>query len=525
MPGTERPPAGWTPSAVASALHGGALSMLEPPPALVTATTVASRTCSVCGATYPGDFLVCPKDATELLALATSADDPLLGTVLGGSYAVVRLLGEGGMGRVYEAQHTRIRARRFAVKTLHDELAKDSVLLARFAREAEAAASIRSPHVVEVVDVGRTDAGVPYLVTELLSGKDLSDHLAAVGRLPWTQAVPIARQVATALVAAHAVGVVHRDIKPENVFVLGDLSDLRVKVIDFGISKLRESEPKNLTQTGAVMGTPSFMSPEQARGERVDERTDVYAVCALLYALLTGQRPFERPEATATMLAVLMEDAPRVSSIEPTTPPGLEHLVERAMAKDPTLRYPTMADLEIALLAWESPQGNVRADTARNTPAPETSVTEARPELFFSSVLAVVLTMAALISFGAGLLRLVRGGVGAPVSGLDAFLLVGFVVLVLATPVLLAARGLVLPALRNSVETRRLLALLRSPLRAALVAYGFASLLVRVLEVVVLGSGLGQAWPGWDLLLAVVAFAAAGAAFAHQRVTGTGVSS
>lgn len=517
MPGTERPPQErWT----GDAPVGRKSVTATPEPA--SAPTVASRSCSVCGATYPGDFLVCPKDATELLSLATSDDDPLVGTVLGGTYAVVRVLGEGGMGRVYEAHHTRLRARRFALKTLHQDLAKDSVLLARFAREAEAAAAIRSPHVVDVIDVGRTESGVPYLVTELLDGKDLADHLTQTGRIPWAQAVPITRQVATALVAAHAHGVVHRDIKPENVFVLGPLSTARVKVIDFGISKLTEGQGTHLTQTGAVMGTPSFMSPEQARGEKVDERTDVYAVGALLYALLTGQRPFERPEATATMLAVLLEDAPRVTSVEPTVPPEVEHVVERAMAKDPTLRYPTMAALEAALARWDAPEVPSRSDSPRATPAPRPSVLERRPELFLSAVLSAVLAVAALVSLGAGALRLVRGGVGAPVSALDAFLLIAFVVLVLATPSVLAARNLVLPALRNSVETERLAERVRPPLRAALVAYGFASLFVRVLEVVLLGNGLGQAWPGWDILLALVAFAAAGAAFAHRRLVATG---
>jgi serine/threonine-protein kinase len=261
------------------------------------------KLCPSCEARYPEHFRACPRDGTALVEV-----DDVVGTTLSGTYFVRRTLGEGAMGQVYEARHTRIPAKRFAIKMLHPEYRAEPQILARFAREAEAAATLNHPNVVVVVDVDRTPDGRPFLVSEYLEGKELGDHLTAVGKMPISAAVRVTLQIAGALAAAHARGIIHRDVKPENVFLTGDLAAPVVKVLDFGISRLDHRSGQQLTQAGAVIGTPAFMPPEQARGDRVDHRADIYAVGALLYTVLTGQRPFDRDSPTATVLAQHGED-------------------------------------------------------------------------------------------------------------------------------------------------------------------------------------------------------------------------
>ncbi len=248
------------------------------------------KVCRLCGGRYPDDFRVCPRDANPL-ENAPEGDDPFLGKVLGETYEIARLVGEGGMGRVYEARHLRLKDRRFAVKVLHPELARQPDVVARFQREAESASSIAHPNVVDVFDVHKTADGVPYLVGEFLQGEELGDHIKRNGKLPVAQAVAVTRQVCKALAAAHARGIVHRDMKPENVFLVSNDGALSVKVLDFGISKA--GGEANLTRTGMIMGTPSYMAPEQAKGDKVDLRADIYAIGALLYHALTGSRPFD----------------------------------------------------------------------------------------------------------------------------------------------------------------------------------------------------------------------------------------
>ncbi len=273
---------------------------------------------------YPGEFKVCPRDATELEEISGPAEtDEMVGQTLASSYTIVRSIGEGGMGRVFEARHTRIPAKRFAVKMLHPEFTRQPEVLTRFQREAEAAATIDSPYVVDVYDVDRTADGRAFLVAEYLQGKEFANYLEEVGKMPVGAAVRVVRQVCKALTAAHAKGVVHRDMKPENVFLTGDPAQPIAKVIDFGISKLGDDAPGTaLTKTGMIMGTPSYMAPEQARGERVDHRADIYAVGAILYCALTGQRPFDSGDPTATLTAVLYPRpaSSRPRSLEPSIP-------------------------------------------------------------------------------------------------------------------------------------------------------------------------------------------------------------
>jgi serine/threonine-protein kinase len=306
----------------------------------------------VCGGKDPADFLVCPKDATSLEAPEASERDPLTGEVLAGTFRVTQLLGSGGMGRVYEAEHVRL-PRRFAVKVMHETMSRIPEAMARFEREAQAAARIQSGHVVEVVDVVRTRDGVPCLVAELLEGEDLASLCERLHKVPIGVAITIGRQICRGLAAAHAVGVVHRDLKPSNIFLVRRPDErVQIKILDFGVAKIADGE--DLTRTGVVVGTPSYMSPEQARGSsRVDARADIYAVGAVLYRLLTGRPPFPDEDPHVTINRVLTEDPKRPRELERSIPEGVELLIQRAMARSPKDRPGSAVELERELSAFD----------------------------------------------------------------------------------------------------------------------------------------------------------------------------
>jgi serine/threonine protein kinase len=331
-------------------------------------STEIPKRCPACSGRYPADFRVCPRDA-QPLEDAPEDEDPLVGTVLSDTYEVLRAIGEGGMGRVYEAAHRRLQSRRFAIKVLHHELARKPDILSRFQREAEAVSALRHPNVVEVFDVNRTPDGRPYLVAELLEGEELGEHLDRVGKLRLTAAIDIVRQLCRALSAAHARGIVHRDIKPENVFLLGGSEPPQIKVLDFGISKVGEG-PSTLTRTGMVMGTPAYMPPEQARGARVDHRVDIYAAGAILYRALTGSKPFADDDPMATLSAVIADEPRRPSTIERSIPIGVELVIQRAMAKNPDERYASFAELEAALAEVDPRGADAAGPTAGDVETP-----------------------------------------------------------------------------------------------------------------------------------------------------------
>ncbi|MBN1772614.1 MAG: protein kinase [Deltaproteobacteria bacterium] len=278
----------------------------------------------------------------------------LEGTTLGGKYRIVRQVGAGGMGRVFEAVHEQTE-RTVAVKVLSPEAAQQPDTLVRFDREARAAGRIGHDNICEVIDVGFADGNIPYLVMPMLRGQALSTALRAAGPMPLKRCLDVATQILAALAAAHDAGVIHRDLKPDNVFLvrMGDREDF-VKVLDFGISKmLHETRPDaTLTQTGTILGTPYYMSPEQARGLKdLDARVDVYATGAILYQLLTGKPPFDGDSYNQLLSAILLDDFPKPSVLRPETPPAVEAVILRATQKDRQLRYRDAADMRRALLA------------------------------------------------------------------------------------------------------------------------------------------------------------------------------
>ena len=304
-----------------------------------------SSRCRTCGERFPADYVVCPRDATPLGA--ESSADPLLGLVLAGAYRVTRLLARGGMGRLYEAEHVRL-PRQLAVKVIHDQYADHPDAVARFEREARAAASVRSDHVLDVLDVLRTPDDRPCIVAEKLEGEDLQSRLDRHGPLALADAIRIGRQLCRGLAAAHAAGVVHRDLKPSNVFLAADAGGETVKILDFGVAKLAGS--KEITRDGAVVGTPAYMAPEQARGaSSVDERADVYGVGAVLYRALTGHAPFEADDAKSSLVRLLEEDVAPARTHAPELPEEVEQILSAALARDPKDRPQDALELERAL--------------------------------------------------------------------------------------------------------------------------------------------------------------------------------
>jgi serine/threonine-protein kinase len=278
----------------------------------------------------------------------------LEGTTLGGKYRIVRQIGAGGMGRVFEAVHEQTE-RKVAVKVLSPEAAQQPDTLVRFDREARAAGRIGHDNICEVIDVGFADGNVPYLVMPMLRGHALSAVLRRDGPLPLKRCLDITTQILAALAAAHEAGVIHRDLKPDNVFLvrMGDREDF-VKVLDFGISKmLHETRPDaTLTQTGTILGTPYYMSPEQARGLKdLDARVDVYAMGTILYQMLTGKPPFDGDSYNQLLSAILLDDFPKPSVRRPETPPAVEDVILQATQKDRQRRYRDAGEMREALLA------------------------------------------------------------------------------------------------------------------------------------------------------------------------------
>jgi serine/threonine protein kinase len=325
-----------------------------------------TKVCPTCQTAYPDEYVVCPRDGASLSS-PSPVEDALVGATLGGTFQLVRVLGEGGMGRVYEAHHARIPARRFAVKVLNPEYALDPEWLARFLREGEAVATITNDHVVFVHDVDRTPDGRPFLVAELLEGRELAEHLSRNGKMAVGDAVRIVRQICKGLAAAHAKGIVHRDMKPENVFLTGDMARPIAKIIDFGISKVDSPKDTPLTRSGMILGTPSYMSPEQAGGLEVDLRADIYAVGAILYVALTGRKPFDHKNVASILLKVVTEEPPRPRSLAPAIPEPVEAILLRTMAKNPDDRYQSMTELDAALSPYDG-DGQAAAGASDDRP-------------------------------------------------------------------------------------------------------------------------------------------------------------
>ena len=268
-----------------------------------------------------------------------------VGERIADKYRIIRLLGEGGMGAVYEGENVRIR-HRVAIKVLHAAVANNREVVDRFEREAQVAGQAGSEHIVEVLDMGELPNGQRYTVMEFLDGESLSARVDSAGAMAPSELIPCILQLLDGLGAAHDAGIVHRDLKPENIYLLrsrGGTKDF-VKILDFGISKflLAADNRVNATRTGSVMGTPCYMSPEHARGSRdVDLRTDLYAVGVMLYECLAACRPFDGDNPNEVLFKVVLDDPPKLSELVPELDPRFIAIVEKAMARERDKRFQT----------------------------------------------------------------------------------------------------------------------------------------------------------------------------------------
>jgi serine/threonine protein kinase len=284
----------------------------------------------------------------------SEAPDPLLGRILEDRYHVLQCIGRGGMGAVYLAEHVLIR-RKVAIKTLHAPLAASVESIGRFHREAVAAAGIGNEHVVDVTDMGQLENGAYYIVLEYLEGADLDWRVVHDGRLSVARSLRIVLQLCDALEAVHAAGIVHRDLKPENLFLVerGGNTDF-LKVLDFGVCKFRDAGAagdRRLTATGAAVGTPHYMAPEQIEGRTdIDQRADIYAVGGILHFALTGEPPFDAPTLPRLFMRICQDPPPHLRASRPEVSRRLERVVARALAKKAEERFADAGELRQALL-------------------------------------------------------------------------------------------------------------------------------------------------------------------------------
>jgi eukaryotic-like serine/threonine-protein kinase len=309
-----------------------------------------------------------------------------------GECEILGPLGFGGMGEVYRARDETL-GRDVAVKVLPGALASDSERLRRFEQEAKAAAALSHPNILVVYRFGTTEAGIPYLITELLQGQTLRERLQA-GPVPVRKTVEYASQIARGLAAAHDRGITHRDIKPENLFVT---RDGLVKILDFGLAKLTRPETAesastvasfNHTESGIVLGTAGYMSPEQVRGLPADARSDMFSLGVVCYEMLSGKRAFQGATAADTMSMILKEEPADLSSTVRSLPPAMGRIVHRCLEKDPADRFQSSRDLAFNLEMLS------RDETA---PAPAIAAAKiSRKKLFVPILVGAVLIASAL---------------------------------------------------------------------------------------------------------------------------------
>jgi serine/threonine protein kinase len=295
--------------------------------------------CGTCGMKMPGET-----------SLVTPVADPLIGLIIDNRYRIVDLIGRGGMGAVYRVEHVKM-GKIMAMKILHGELSQQGDLTRRFRREAETVSRLSHFNTVSVFDFG-SDKGMMYLVMEYIEGRDLREVLLEDGPLPATRCYRVLIQVCSALTEAHEKGIIHRDLKPENILVgKRDEREDFVKVLDFGLAKLKDMHRTKITEQGSLVGTPYYMAPEHIRGDGVDQRSDIYALGAVMYKLLTGDPPFAAPTAMGIISKHLTQPPPRPSAASPdlSIPERADEICLKAMAKVPEARYASANEMRRAL--------------------------------------------------------------------------------------------------------------------------------------------------------------------------------
>jgi len=341
-------------------LVDGDTAELESCPACTRVNPVDARFCATCG-------LPLKTAGAELPATVA---DPLIGRIIADRYKIETLIGRGGMGVVYKIEHVHI-GKLMAMKLLHGELSRDKETLKRFKREAEAASHLDHPNTVQIFDFGR-DQGLTYLIMEYLDGHDLGWVIQHEGPLDFQRVARICAQACGSIGQANAVGIIHRDVKPENIMVIQgrDRTDM-TKVLDFGLAKLRHSDAaQTLTRQGSIIGTPYYMAPEHIRGEEVDERSDVYALGAVMYKAIAGVPPFWASSPMGVLTKHLTDEVvpPRDRASRRDLPPEADTIILKAMQKDPADRYQNMGELREDLAAYLASVGEELSDSTLSFP-------------------------------------------------------------------------------------------------------------------------------------------------------------
>jgi serine/threonine-protein kinase len=341
---------------------------------------MSGKVCPQCGEEYPLKEKFCSRDGAVLIS-PSAANDALEGQIIAGRFHILRRLGEGGMGQVYLAEHLRMK-RKCALKVMRPHLTSDPDAIVRFNHEAENASRVEHPNVAAVFDFGDAENGLVYLAMEFIEGEPLSTLLAREAPLAPERAVEIVRQTAEALQAAHDLGITHRDLKPDNIMLKRRGGGEQVKVVDFGISKVASRTSQKVTATGAIIGTPAYMSPEQVKAIPLDGRSDNFSLAIVAFEMLTGKLPFEGDTAMETMAARLNGKPRALSDVRPEVRWGqiIEKVMARALADDRDARYQSATEFArefadaVATIATAEQATVVfrpsNADSTRPLPAP-----------------------------------------------------------------------------------------------------------------------------------------------------------
>jgi serine/threonine-protein kinase len=294
-----------------------------------------------------------PSDSDPRPTPSAEPAAPDTGDIIAGKYRLVRPIGLGAMGLVFEAMHLRMQ-QHVAIKFMQPKLVGQKDSVARFEREGRAASRLASPHATRIFDVDSTPDGVPYIVSELLEGRDLRQELDERGKLPIAEAITYVIEACAVMAEAHSLGIVHRDLKPSNLFLAKTSVGRVVKVLDFGISKM--DEELELTSTGVMLGSPRYMSPEQVEGKRVDRRADIWALGVILYRAISGEYPFEGTTSISLALSILTQPPRDLVTLLPEAPPGLVAAIRTALTPDLAMRHPTARDFAESLAPFASPE-------------------------------------------------------------------------------------------------------------------------------------------------------------------------
>jgi eukaryotic-like serine/threonine-protein kinase len=381
----------------------------------------APKICPTCGTEFPADERFCPRDGSALRAQDGGTD--LIGSIIADRYLVLEKLGEGGMGRVYLAEHVKM-GRKSAVKVMNPGTVTDADAISRFNREAANASRISHQHVAQVYDFGETADGLIYLAMEYVEGESLTDILARDGALSPERAGEIVRQVGEGLSVAHDMGIVHRDLKPDNVMLtkFRDGSDC-VKVVDFGIAKAAGVEAQKVTRTGLVIGTPEYMSPEQIAGDPLDGRSDIYSLGLVAFNMLTGRLPFPSKTAQESVIMRLTEPPVRLAQMRPQIAwtPKVQDVMDKALQRDAALRYSSANEFGRALsaavkgLSTAAPSGTTQVMNEPDAWVPPTRVSGTPAPADAGRRMGRLAAVAGIVVLVAGVLAyaLTRGGTDA----------------------------------------------------------------------------------------------------------------